>query len=111
MFFLPKAVFFLKSVIHKWQPPFNATVASNEVAVEEGESFDQMQKPNCFVFRLVKCDSDKALVEFHRLFTLKGHLHPRNRQAWVGKIEETNFTYLWGNDGITKSLRLKEITY
>jgi len=106
---LAKAIFNLKSIVHKWEPPFNTTVNTQEVVVGEGQHFDELEKPNEHVFKLIRCDGNKALVEFNHLFTLKGHEHPGNRQVWVGKIEEINFTYLWGNDGITKSLRLKEI--
>ena len=100
----------MKSTVHKWEPPFNTTVENQEIRISEGENFDRMHRPKEHVFKLIKCDGNKALVEFNHLFTLKGHLHPSNRQIWVGQLEDVNFTYLWGNDGITKSLRLKEIT-
>lgn len=109
MFVLARAVFSLKSTIHKWTPPFSRDVTHAELNVEEGQGFDDLEKIEGKVFKLVKCDGNKALVEFNHKFTLKGHEHPRNRQIWVGRLETINFTYLWGEDGITKSLRLKEI--
>jgi hypothetical protein len=78
------------------------------MTVPEGQHFDSMEKEGP-IFRLIKCDGNKALVEFSEKFTLKGHLHPRNRQVWIESLEPTSFTYLWGNDGITKSLKVKEI--
>jgi len=105
---MKKAVFRVKSTVHKWRPPFGKDVSSQEMAVSEGKHFDSMAKEGS-IFRLVKCDGNKALVEFSEKFTLKGHLHPRNRQVWIGQQEAVNFTYLWGEDGITKSLLLKEI--
>jgi len=105
---MPKAVFVLTDTIYKWKPPFGKDVSTKEVEAEEGQLFDELQKEGS-VFRLLKCDGSRALVEFSEKFTLKGHEHPRNRQIWVGMLEATDFTYLWGNDGITKSLKLKEI--
>ena len=105
---MPKAVFFVKQTMNKWRPPFGKVVTNNEASVEEGQQFDEMEKPKGYTFKLVRCDTDRALVEFNRLFDLKGHEHPANRRVWVGKIDEINFTYLWGEDGITKSLLLKE---
>ncbi len=106
---MPKAVFVLKSVIHRWEPPFSSTVSNSEVTVGEGQHFDSLEDKEGHVFRLLRCDGNKALVEFNPLFTLKGHEHPGNRQVWVGRLEPVDFTYLWGNDGVTKSLQLKEI--
>jgi len=103
-----KAVFLVKNIVHKWRPPFGKDITSQELEVAEGQHFDNMAKEGP-VFKLLKCDGNKALVEFSEKFTLKGHLHPRNRQVWVGKQEPTDFTYLWGEDGITKSLKLREI--
>ncbi len=103
-----KAVFLVKSITQHWRPPFGKGLSKMELVVEEGHCFDSFPKVGP-VFKLVNCDSDKALVEFSEKFTLKGHLHPRDRQVWVGKEKTVSFTYLWGSDGITKSLKLKEI--
>ena len=105
---MKKAIFAVKSIIHKWRPPFGKDISSQDLFVTEGQSFDNMEKEGP-IFKLLKCDGNKALIEFSDKFTLKGHLHPRNRQVWIGDSEETSFTYLWGEDGITKSLKLKEI--
>ena len=105
---MKKAVFTLKSAIHKWQPPFGKDITEMDMTVSEGNSFDTMPKEGS-IFKLVKCNGNKALIEFSGKFTLKGHLHPRNRQVWIEKDEAVDFTYLWGEDGITKRLKLKEI--
>ncbi|MCX6798532.1 MAG: hypothetical protein NTW59_00330 [Candidatus Diapherotrites archaeon] len=106
---MPKAIIALRETINKWRPPFGKTVTDSEITVEAGQAFDQIEHMKDPVFKLVRCDGDRVLIEHHRLFTLKGHEHPANRQVWVGKDQETSFTYLWGADGITKSLQLKEI--
>jgi len=105
---MAKALFEVRNTVQNWGPPFGKEATTTEASVSEGESFDSMEKEGP-VFRLIKLDGGQALVEFSEKFTLKGHLHPRNRQVIVGKEEPVSFTYLWGNNGITKSLRLKEI--
>jgi hypothetical protein len=106
---MAKAVFLVKSTVHKWRPPFGKDISEQELEAGEGQSFDSLEKEGP-IFRLLKCDGNRALVEFSEKFTLKGHEHPRNRQAWISSTEATDFTYLWGEDGITKSVMLKEIT-
>jgi len=103
-----KAIFEVKSITQHWGPPFGKESSSYEAVVSKGEKFDNMPKEGP-IFKLLECNGNKALVEFSEKFTLKGHLHPRNRQIWVDKKEPVSFTYLWGNDGMTKSLLLKEI--
>jgi len=103
-----KAIFEVKSIVQHWGPPFGKEVSTEEISVSEGKSFDSHPKAGS-IFKLVKLGKGKALVEFNEKFTLKGHEHPRNRQVWVDKLEPVSFTYLWGNDGMTKSLKLKEI--
>ena len=105
---MASAIFLVKSITQHWRPPFGKEMTELEMDVDEGKKFDDFPKEGP-IFKLVKCDGDKALVEFNEKFTLKGHLHPRNRQIWIEKDEAVDFTYLWGENGITKSLKLKEI--
>ncbi|MBI4053638.1 MAG: hypothetical protein HY394_06405 [Candidatus Diapherotrites archaeon] len=107
-----KAIFELRNVQSRWSPPFDKKVDENEVEVEQGKAFGELLpgvdgSPS--VFTLVKLDDSKALVEFSNLLTLKGHEHPGNRRVWITKNEGTSFTYLWGSNGITKTLRLKGV--
>lgn len=105
---MKKALFELRTVVNPWKPPFSKRIEVEEVSASEGQGFDSMEKVNGSIFRLLKCDSDKCLVNFSEKFTLKGHEHPGNREVWVGR-EPVAFTYLWGEDGITKKLALKRI--
>jgi hypothetical protein len=105
---MKKALFELHTVISPWKPPFRKIANAKELEVTEGQGFDSMEKVQGSVFTLLKCDSDKCLVRFSEKFTLKGHEHPGNREIWVGR-EPISFTYLWGNNGITKSLSVKRI--
>lgn len=102
------AIFEVKSIVQNWGPPFGKQSSSYEASVSVGQSFDSMPNEGP-IFKLIKIQGNTAIIQFHEKFTLKGHLHPRNRQAEVGKEEAVSFTFLWGNDGMTKSLRLKEV--
>ncbi len=105
---MTSAIFLIKSSTQHWRPPFGKEITELEMDVDEGKKFDDFPKEGP-IFKLVKCDRNKALIEFSGKFTLKGHENPRNRQIWIEKEEPVSFTYLWGNDGLTKSLKLKEI--
>ena len=105
---MKKVLFSLQTVVNPWKPPFHKKIESEELAVFEGQEFDSMKRVKGKIFKLLKCDSTKCLVHYSQQFTLKGHEHPSNREIWVGK-EPVSFTYLWGEDGITKKLSLKQI--
>ena len=105
---MKKALVELKTVINPWKPPFKKSIEVEELELREGQGFDSMAKIRGNIFKIVKCDSDKCLVEFSEKFTLKGHEHPSNRQTWVSS-EPVSFTYLWGENGVTKKLSVKRI--
>jgi hypothetical protein len=105
---MKQALISLKTIVNPWKPPFNKKIEEEEIVAGEGQSFDSMAKVAGKIFKIIKCDSERCLVEFSDKFTLKGHEHPSNRQIWVGK-EPVSFTYLWGEDGITKKLYVKRI--
>jgi len=105
---MKQAVFLVKNITQHWGPPFGKEMSDAELTVSEGSHFDEFPKEGP-IFKLLKCDGDKALVEFSEKFTLKGHEHPRNRQVWIDKQVQVSFTYLWGENGVTKKLELREI--
>ncbi len=105
---MKKALFSLQTVINPWKPPFHKKIETEEVEVHEGQEFDSIEKEPQKIFKLIKCNAEHCTVEYSGKFTLKGHEHPGNRQVEVGK-EAISFTYLWGEEGITKKLTLKEI--
>tara|TARA_Y100000310_G_scaffold340361_1_gene435833 strand:+ start:1151 stop:1483 length:333 start_codon:yes stop_codon:yes gene_type:complete len=98
----------LKTIVNPWKPPFKKTIENVDVEVKAGQDFDSMEKVPGPIFKLIRCDSDSCIVQYSEKFTLKGHEHPGNKQVKVGK-EPVSFTYLWGNDGITKKLSIKKI--
>jgi hypothetical protein len=103
-----KALIEVKELKQEWKPPFQKKTETKEIEVNEGASFElNGNKGN--VFRLVQIGKDKILVEYDIGYTNKGHVHPTNRQLWITKGENESFSQLWGNDGVTKTLTLKEL--
>ncbi len=103
-----KAVLEVKTVSQNWAPPFAKRSETAEIEVDEGESLDKIDDERGFVFTILKIQSDRVLVQYNRAYTLKGYSQPATRQTWIDKQHFTEFSFLWGNNGTTKSLRLKE---
>lgn len=102
-----KAVFELKEISQDWNPPFKKNVKSNEITVGEGDSFGDGKEGK--IFKLIKINKDKALVQFSEKYTLKGHEHPTGRQVWIDKNEPQSFSALWEQNGKTAQIKLKSI--
>lgn len=105
---MKKAVITLTTIVNPWKPPFKKEMETVEMEVAEGKGFGSMEKVKGHLFTLLRCDSDKCVFRFSEKFTLKGHEHPGNREVEVGR-EPVSFTYLWGENGITKKLSVKHI--
>ena len=107
-----KAKFEIRQITSDWKPPFQKQVNTEAVWVEEGEYFD-LDGGNASpikAFRLLKCDNGKALLEYHREFTLKGHEHPGNRQLWLRPNDFTTISSQWHAKGLSKTAKLLEIS-
>ncbi len=102
------AQFQVKSIINQWKPPFEKKIKEDTFNVKEGQSFSQIKGKGQFVFKLLRITGKRALIEYHPEFTLKGHENPGNKQLWFDSGETKNFTFLWGEDGITKSITLQQ---
>jgi len=59
----------------------------------------------------VRVAPDKVLVEYSRFFTVKGYENPQSRQMWVDREGEQTLSYLWGEKGITKKIKLVRIVF
>lgn len=103
-----KAVIEIKELKQDWNPPFQKKRETKEVEVEEGQLFESNGNGGN-VFRLVQIGKDRILVEYDVGYTNKGHAHPTNRQLWIEKHSSESFSQLWGNNGVTKTLTLKEL--
>lgn len=104
------AVFEVEVLLQHWGPPFEKKRESSEFRVEENEKFDVVNEKNTEkLFTLVRFTPERALVEYNRLYTLKGYEHPQNRQVWIDNGKSTEFSFLWGEHGLTKKLCYKGI--
>ncbi len=102
--------FVVKSIKSQWKPPFKKDIQEKEHTVYDGQSFEEFNeknKKNETVFKLIKTEEEKALIEYHDEFTLKGASNPKNKQIWLQKGKPISITFLWGEDGITKTITLK----
>lgn len=105
-----KMRFIVRSVQQQWKPPFKKEISENEFSVKEGESFDQIlgNGNNTTVYKALKLNGDTATIEYSKLFTLKTG-NPGNYQLTLKKDEPIAMTYLWGEDGVTKTITYKGI--
>jgi len=103
-----KAVFEVKEVVQDWSPPFQKKVNVKNVEVKIGDSFELNEKGSP-IFKLIKLDGNKALVEHDRSYSTKGHEHVESRQVWIDREESKSFCALWGSNGNTKSLLLRDL--
>ncbi|MDO8624863.1 MAG: hypothetical protein Q7R47_02175 [Candidatus Diapherotrites archaeon] len=99
-----KAKFEVTQIIQPWNPPFNKKTETKTYAVSENERFDIIPKTNTQIFTLLAAHPDKALIQYHVEFTLKGYVQPQNKQIWVEKDETKDLAFLWGDDGLTKKI-------
>ena len=107
-----KAVFEIRTIESDWKPPFDKKATSYEIAVKKGETFDWIfgNGNNEPVFKLLDLNSGKVEVQYSKLFTLKNYKHQREKSIWLDKGNEETLTYLWGEKGITKKIRLMDIS-
>lgn len=103
-----KALIEVKELKQDWNPPFQKKTKKKEVEIEEGELFEANGNGGK-VFRLIKIGKERMLIEYDVSYTNKGHVHPTNRQLWIGKGSSESFAELWGNNGVTKTLTLKNL--
>ncbi|HIH21194.1 MAG TPA: hypothetical protein HA222_00830 [Candidatus Diapherotrites archaeon] len=104
-----KAVFDLKEVSQSWSKPTEPKrITAKEVIAEEGEQFDLTEKSEP-MFRFLRCNSDKALIEYNRAYTLKGYEQPLSRTIWIELKQTVEFSSLWNSNGLTKKLTLKKL--
>jgi len=107
-----KAVFKVKTIKNNWKPPFKKEIEEKEFIVSKNEAFDEFidgRNGKIMTFKLLELGHEKALVKYALQFSLAGGVNPGNKEIWVEKNNSVSFTYLWGNQGITKEIILKEI--
>jgi hypothetical protein len=92
-------IFEVRSIQNQWKPPFKKNIEETEFIVEKGQEFDRIigNGNNESVFRVIELQTSRALVEYCRLFTLKGY-NPGDRKIWLDLGNPVELTYLWGEN-------------
>ncbi len=103
-----KAVIEIKELKQDWNPPFQKKTETREMELEEGQKFESNGNGGN-AFRLIQIGKERILVEYDIGYTNKGHVHPTNRQLWIEKGESQSFSELWGSNGTTKTITLKNL--
>ncbi len=106
-----EALFEVLNIVSDWMPPFGKKSETREFGVNESQSFDSLRTLDGDVFRLIKLQGNRALIQYHHHFTLKNYEHPQNKQIWIDLGDEVSFTFLWGEKGITKKLKFKGFSH
>jgi len=105
-----KMRFVVRSVQQQWKPPFGKKIEENEYEVKEGQSFERIRGNGNdeSVFKAIRLTGGAAKVEYSKLFTLKEG-NPGNYTLELKKDDPVSMTYLWGEDGVTKTITYKGI--
>ena len=104
-----EALFEIREVEQSWsQPKAPKKITTKEVSAHVSEYFDATEKGEP-MFRLVKAEPNKVLIEYNRAYSLKGYSQPMNRSVWMQANQPIEFSSLWNDNGFTKRLTLKRM--
>jgi len=106
-----KAKFEVRTIKSSWKPPFKKDITDEIFEVEEGAEFDHVKGNgnDSTVYKLLRIAGDRAVVQYSKLFTLKG-VNPGDKQIVLEKDKTIDMTYMWGEDGTTKKITYKGVT-
>lgn len=103
-----QAIFEIQEMSQDWKPPFKKNRSSKTLTVAEGDSFETVRDGNP-LFTLKSVHGNRVLLGYSRLYTLKGYEHPTERQIWLELNEGKAFSSLWDENGITKTIYLRDL--
>lgn len=103
-----QAVIEVESLMQDWKPPFAKKRETKSVMVSEGEPVELL-KDGSALFTIKSIQGDRILLQYSRMYTLKGYEHPTERQLWLGMHDSKKFSSLWDENGITKTVTLREV--
>ncbi|VVB99407.1 Uncharacterised protein [uncultured archaeon] len=108
-----KAIFNVKTIKSDWKPPFRKEVTEEQYSVSEMETFDRIvgngnDEP---IFQLESIGGARAKIKYSRVFMLKGQPEgqEKEKRIWLDRDSPVTFTYLWGEQGISKMVTYKGI--
>ena len=105
-----QAVIEIENLQQDWKPPFAKRRETKSVTVTAGETFE-MLKDGTPLFTIHAIQGDKVLLQYSRMYTLKGYEHPTERKMWVNMHTPVKFSSLWEDNGTTKTLTLRSVKY
>lgn len=110
-----KAIFEVKTVQSQWKPPFKKDITEKQYKASEGESFDHITANGNDedIFQLIRVNGDRAMVRHSRVFTLKNPAAAqveKDRCMWLTLEKGESLTYLWGEQGMTKTITYKGVS-
>lgn len=105
-----QAMIEVESMQQDWKPPFAKKRETKSFTLGEGESFETVRDGSP-LFTIQTIHGDKVLIQYNRLYTLKGYEHPTERKLWLNVHTPLKFSSLWDENGITKTLTLRSVKY
>ncbi|MEK6970854.1 MAG: hypothetical protein AABW68_04165 [archaeon] len=103
-----QAVIEIESLSQDWKPPFAKKRETKSIVVDEGANFEEL-KDGSPLFTLHSVQGDKILLQYSRMYTLKGYEHPTERKMWINMHSPVKFSSLWEDNGVTKTVTLRSI--
>jgi hypothetical protein len=103
-----QAVIEVESLSQDWKPPFAKKRETKSVTVNAGESFETLRDGSP-LFTIHAVQGDKVLLQYNRMYTLKGYEHPTERKMWINLHAPVKFSSLWEDNGTTKTITLRSV--
>lgn len=103
-----QAVIEIENLQQDWKPPFAKKRETKSVTVSSGEAFETM-KDGSPLFQIHAIQGDKVLLQYNRMYTLKGYEHPTERKLWLNMHMPVKFSSLWEDNGTTKTITLRSV--
>ncbi|MDP2667016.1 MAG: hypothetical protein Q8P05_05960 [Candidatus Diapherotrites archaeon] len=103
-----QAVIEVEELRQDWKPPFAKKRELRSHSVKEGDQFEVL-KNGSYLFTVDAIQESKVQIAYNRLYTLKGYAHPSERKVWLDIHSPTPFASLWEDNGITKTVTLREV--
>jgi len=103
-----QAVIEVESLSQDWKPPFSKKRETKSITVNAGESFETLRDGSP-LFTIHAVQGDKVLLQYNRMYTLKGYEHPTERKMWINMHAPVKFSSLWEDNGMTKTITLRSV--
>lgn len=103
-----QAIIEIESLQQDWKPPFAKKRETKSITAEEGDTFETL-RDGTPLFTLHTVHGNRILLQYNRMYTLKGYEHPTERKLWLALHEPKKFSSLWDENGITLTITLRDV--